>query len=341
MQTTETITLEIRNAIPNGGVDATAKIISMWQLVEGFFTARNFVVEDPYRGQLGEYRISLDAGPLINLMQMAQKTNESFDIYRQMHATDSSIAINSELHITVEALNARTEPYSVYHAASVFIQQLLLAMNLSLPGSCQFLGTRFTGSQAHRFEAQDFDSKAFYDAWLSASEHGWPKLQELEFEKVWQWFEKAGTSERNTAITTINKVLIDMLKIAQQRYRYGARTAMLVGNQLEMLVGTSDDHDMRHLRERVSLILGRPPESADCFKELYRLREALFKGEHPVRRPALVYHNADEEIMQQLAQHNSGVEKALAVVLSLLQDLVQSNSDGYQFSEQMQRRTQD
>ncbi|WP_020410117.1 hypothetical protein [Hahella ganghwensis] len=341
MQTTETITIEIHNAIPNGGIDATGKIISLWQLVDGYFTDRKFVVEDPYRGQLGEYRISLDAKALINLMQTARDNNESFDIYRQMHAADSSVAINSELHMTVEALNSRTEPYSMYHAASVFIQQLLLGMNLALPGSCQFLDTRFAGPHAHRFEAQDFDSKAFSDAMLSATEHGWPKLHELSFETVWGWFERAGTSERNTAITTINKVLIDMLKIAQQRYRYGARTAMLVGNQLEMLVGTSDDADMQHLRERVSLILGRPPESADCFKELYRLREALFKGEHPVRRPALVYHNADEEIMQQLAQHNSGVEKALAVVLSLLQDLVQNDADGYQFSEHMQRKGQD
>ncbi len=338
MQTTETINLDIHNAIPRGGAEASAKILALWQFVDGYFDASLFRVEDPYRGQTGEYSISLDASALISLMQNACSSSESFDHFRQQHAADSSVAISSVLRITVEALNARTEPYSVYHAASVFIQQLLLGMNLTLPGSCQFLGSRFSGAQAHRFEAQDFDSMAFYDAQLSASEHQWPALSELEFDQVWRWLEGAGTSERNTAITTINKVLIDMLKIAQQRYRYGARTAMLIGNQLEMLMGTQNDRDMQHLRERVSLILGRPPEAADCFKELYRLREALFLGDHPVRRPALVFHNADEEIMQQLAQHNSGVEKALAVVISLLQDLIKSGSEGYQFSEQMMRK---
>ena len=338
MQTTETINLEIHNAIPRGGAEASAKILAMWQFVDGYFIARRFLVEDPYRGQLGEYRISLDAAALTALMQTACSSAGSFDQYRQQHAADSSVTLSSSLTFTVEALNAKTEPYSVYHAASVFMQQLLLGMNLALPGSCQFLGTKFSGTQAHRFEAQDFDSMAFYDAQLSAGEHHWPKITQLDFDKVWSWFETAGTSERNTAITTINKVLIDMLKISQQRYRYGARTAMLIGNQLEMLVGTQNDRDMQHLRERVSLILGRPPEAADCFKELYRLREALFIGDHPVRRPALVFHNADEEITQQLAQHNSGVEKALAVVIALLQDLVETGSEGYQFNEQMQRK---
>lgn len=338
MQTTEIITIDIHNAIPNGSADTSARIVALWQFIDGFFNARKFVVEDPCRDQLGEYKVSVDASALIGLMQSAVSAAGSFDSCRQQHAADSQVQIGSRLDLTIEALDAKTDLYSMYNTASVFIQQLLLGMNLALPGSCQFLSTDFAGTHAHRFEAQDFDSKAFHDAHLSAIDHGWPSIRQLDFETVWNWFENAGTSERNTAISPINKVVIDLLKIAQQRYRYGARTAMLVANQLEQLVGTRNDEDMQHARERVSLILGRPPEAADCFKELYRLRLALFLGEHPVRRPDLVFHNADEEIMQQLAQHNSGIEKSLAVVLALLQDLILNNAEGYQFSEQMARK---
>ncbi|AZZ95151.1 hypothetical protein EUZ85_01405 [Hahella sp. KA22] len=338
MQSTETIQLEVKNAVPSGGEQETALCIDLWRQIDGFFKDRPFKVEDPYRGKLGEYDISLDASDMVRALQQAKDSSGSFNHYRRKHAEDSSVSLSATLSLKVAARNDLTAPYSIYHTASVFIQQLMLGMNIALPGSCQLLATRFLGEQAHRFEAQDFDSKAFYDANQSAVDHGWPRIGQLNFEKVWDWFEMLGTSHRNTAISTANKVLVDMLKIAQQRYRYGARTAMLVANQLEMLIGARNDEDMQHLRERVSLVLGRPPESADCFKELYRLRHALFLGEHPVRRPTLGYHDADEEIKQQLSQHNSGVEKAIAVVLALVQDLIETQSREYAFTEQMSRR---
>ncbi|WP_369600412.1 hypothetical protein AAIA72_11240 [Hahella sp. SMD15-11] len=337
MQITETIQLEIGNAIPHGTPDETRRAVDLWKEVDGWFDGRPFKVENPISGAPEVFRISLDAAPLIGLMERALNTAGSFDAWRLRHAQDETVPLTGHLNITVEVVEGSEAPYSRYHAAAVFIQTLLLGVNLSQPGACQFLATRFVGKQAHRFEAQDFDSKAFYDGMQSARENGWPKIDSLPFSQVWTWLEQIGASEKNTVIKDINKVLVDMLKIAQQRYRYGARTAMLVANQLEMLMNTKREQDMTHLRDRVSLVLGQPTEAADCFNELHRLREALFHGDHPVRRPALVYHDADEEVRQQLAQHNSGVEKAIAVVLALVQDLIRHRAECYRFSETMSR----
>ncbi|RMF16314.1 MAG: DUF2267 domain-containing protein [Gammaproteobacteria bacterium] len=337
MQTTETIQLEIGNAIPHGTEDETRRAVALWKEVDGWFSNRPFKVENPLNGAPESFNITLDAEPLITLMERIVNEAGSFDAWRLKHAQDETVPIHSRLNITVEVAEASETPYSRYHAAAVFIQTLLLGVNLSQPGACQFLQTRFAGKHAHRFEAQDFDSKAFYDGMQAARENGWPKMENLPFNQVWTWLEQVGVSEKNTVLKDINKVLVDMLKIAQQRYRYGARTAMLVANQLEMLMRCKRETDMTHLRERVILALGQPTEAADCFNELHRLREALFHGDHPVRRPALVYHDADEEVRQQLAQHNSGVEKAIAVVLALLQDLIEHRAETYRFSETLSR----
>jgi hypothetical protein len=333
-----TIPLTVGNIIPKGDTQETAAIIQVWQDAGQYLQQRRFVVENPQTGQLAVFLASLDVSAMLELLQQASRQSGSLDAYRRRHATNPTLPIGATLNLSlehVEQVAAAGSTYLLYHTANVFFQQLMLGINLSCPGACQLLSSRFSDAGAHRYEAQDYDSRAFHDGKCSSLEHTWPPIQKPAFQTVWNWMEAAGTSERNTAITTINKVLIDLLKLARQRDRYGARTALLVANQLELLLGTRADKDLVHARERTGLIMGYPPESADCFKELYRLKQALMNGAHPVKRPALVYHHAEEETLDLIKPHNSGVEKGFALIIALLQTLITHNAQGFQFTESM------
>ncbi|MBK8971123.1 MAG: hypothetical protein IPM37_07030 [Hahellaceae bacterium] len=330
-----TLSLQVDNLIPRGDPEETRAIIELWTSAQAHLQNKPFEVQDPGSGKSLSFTLSLKADAALGLMNAVRSQFGSFNAARRERATHADMTLGAVLAVELAAAPDDTSLLGTYHAASVFFQQLYLALNLALPGACQLLATRFIGEQAHRFESQNFDASAFYDARASALEQTWPPLSTLDFVSVWAWLERTGNCESNTAVTPINKVLIDLLKVGQQQNAQSARTALLVANQIELLLGTHRDEDLRTARQRASLIFGPPPEAADGFKVLFQLRQALFKGAHPVRRPALVYHSPEDETVGLLKPHNSGVERSFAVILALLQQLIKENAQAYRFSESL------
>ena len=336
MATSETIKIIIDDVVPNAGANESNWIVSAWEGLHKHLQAVPFQVEDPYRVELDKFTISVDASAVIALLQTAREGRDGFAHYLQA-AIDEDLPLGAYLAIEISCDNDTLEKYTVYHAVSVLIHQIMLAMNIALPGSCQFIETYFEGDDAELFEAPEFDSTMFTNGWLSAFDAEWPSLKPLKFADVWQWMSVQGTSETDTALRPINKVLFGLLELSQQRNLFEARDALLVAHMLETLVNVEDHSEPDRVRDRIVTILGTPSPQADSFNELYRLKHAMIRGDLPVRRPSLTFHDADEEILQQLEAHNSPIEQALAVLLSVLQDLVANNARGFKFSEQVTR----
>ncbi len=336
MAKTESIKLIIDDVIPNAGANESAWIVSAWEGLDKHLKDLPFQVEDPYRVELDRFSVSVDASEIVALLKKAAAKEGGFVSYLQS-AIDEDLPMGAYLSIDITADLENLEKYTLYHAVNVLMHQIMLAMNIALPGSCQFLETWFEGSDAELFDAPEYDSAMFTNGWLSAFDADWPALKPLKFADVWHWLEKQGTSETDTALRATNKVLFGLLELSQQRHMFEARDALLVAHMLEVLVGAEETEQPSMVRDRIVAILGNPSARADSFNELYRLKHAMIRGDLPVRRPALTFHDADEEILQQLEAHNSPIEQALAVLLGLLQDLVINNANGYQFTEQFNR----
>lgn len=337
MAKSETIKVIVDDVIPNAGENETKWIITAWEGLQEHLQQVPFQVEDPYRAELDNFTVSVDASSVINLLKQAAESKGNFANYLQA-SIDQDLPIGAEIDLRMESDIENLETYTLYHAVSVLMQQIMLAMNISLPGSCQFLETYFEGERAELFETPQFDSLRFTNGWLSAFDADWPVLKPLTFADVWQWLENQATSQTDTAIRPINKVLFGLLELSQPRSQFEAGDALLVSHMLETLMGAESNSRSTVVRDRVVSILGEPSAKADSFNELYRLKDAMINGELPVRRPALVFHDADEEILQQLEAHNSPIEQALAVLLGMLQDLVSQGAKGYKFTEQVTRQ---
>ena len=336
MATSETIKLIIDDVIPNAGDNESAWIVSAWEGLSKHLQSVPFQVEDPYRAELDKFTVSVDVSEVIAILKQAVEVKGGFANYLQA-AIDEDLPMGAVISMTLESDAANMEKYTLYHAVSVLTQQIMLAMNICLPGSCQFLEAYFEGDQSELFETPEFDSEMFTNGWLSAFDSEWPQLKPLKFAEVWQWLTDQATSETDTAIRPINKVLFGLLELCQPRSMFEARDALLMAHMLETLTDAEDNSQSDVVRDRVVSILGEPSPKADSFNELYRLKKAMIRGDLPVRRPALTFHDADEEILQQLEAHNSPIEQALAVLLGMLQDLVINNAKGYKFSEQVTR----
>jgi len=340
MATSVTVSLHIGKALPYGNERDSDQIIALWQDVNGFFDQRSFTSLDGINGKSKAYKISLDASALLERMESAREQAGSFSAWQKAHVQDAAKALDGTLQITVSADGRATTEQEAHEVATVFVQQLVLAMTIIAPGSIQTLGARFNGANAHRYEAQQFDSRLMYGALRTATQNKWPKLTPPSLKQVWTWLERTESSASDIAITDINKALFTLLKVAEQRHEYSARTVLLVLYQLEVLLDCRHQKSPARMRRRAQMALGEMPESADSLGELYEVRYNLFHANAPVHRPPLICHTTADALRQQLGQHNTAVESGTALVIGLLQDLINNNSTAYVFRESLSRKEQ-
>lgn len=335
MSNSRSIQLSVGNALPHGNAAESASVLSLWQHINLSFGKRPFSVACAGRSVPRTYFVSFDAGALLVLMEHALRSG-SFNAWRQDYARDANKSMAVSLALTIATADGPPEEAEAYEVATLFLQQLVVAVNLVQPGACRLSQTMFRGDGGHRYEAQSFDAKLHYGAFRNLRDLGWWQRHNPGFDKVWQWLERAEGSHGYTAIKSLDKVLFTLLKVAEQSNEQSSRTALLVIYQLEMLLDCRSPMDARHLRNRIRLILGDMPEAADCINELYGVRDGLLLGSRPVRRPALIAHDDVAELMEQVNDHNNAVEMGLAVVLVLLRELISHDAQAFVFTESVQ-----
>jgi hypothetical protein len=324
--------IHVDNIIPHADKQGSQEVFSIWKAASHFFNELSYECVSANGLQILSTKIKLDLSGAVEILESALERSGSFDNYRELHSENSDTDVGAILAMTI-GLNdkdARLATEDAYYIASTFQQQLFLTMNLAFPGSCKLIGTRFVGHNAHLYEAQSFDSKLFYDARMCSHQQSWPALQKLDLTSVWAWLNMQGFSRSDIAISSINKVLFNMLKLAQQRHRFGSRSALLATKQFQLLLDTQDE---TRLRNRTSLVLGQIPEASDCFVALLQLRRELFEGHHPVRRPALICHSSYEENREQMSSHNTTIELAATMIVALVQQLIKTEKSKFQFKE--------
>ncbi len=327
-----TIVLNIAKAIPHGNSQDSAAIVALWRTIAAQLGTSKFSAQSSDKAVVKSYEVSMDASALLAVMEKAVSSAGSFDGYREAHGNDASVSLAGSLKFSIAAGGVVLEGMEAYAVATIFLQQLVLASNLVLPGSFQMLGASFSGSGSHLVEAGVADSVIFGGVRNSQKE-GWPRQPALEFAHVWQWLEQTEVSQTHTALKGINKVLLTMLKVAEQRHEYSARTVLLVLFQLEILLDTHTRHDAVLLRKRLRMVLGNIPERADCIKELSGVRNELFVGTQPVHRPPLLTHTVRDELAEQLGQYNMVVINGSAMVFALLRELINRKARTFVFTE--------
>ncbi len=337
MTATATIRLLTGNAIPPGNEEKSRAIIEFWQQVDGFFRHKPFLTCSSAGSEVLPWSVTLEVAPLLHTLKNAHSQSGSFNRHRQGYIETAKQNVEGELVISIASDQQELDETASYQLATNFIQQLVMAAHIACPGALQILQGRFVGAGAHRYEPQQFDARLFYGAERTARDHQWPPLVQLDFEQVWRWLEASEVSQTDTAIKGINKVLFTLLKVAEQRHEYSARTVLLILYQLEILLDCRQFNSLPLLYDRLRLVLGDIPEAANCLKQLHEIRHLLFTGSQPVHPPPLICHTTDSTLQEQLGQHNSVVESGTALVLALLQDLVTHNAHHYRFSEDFSR----
>lgn len=336
MSTSTTIELDIANALPQANPADSARILGLWRQIGSYFSNYGFSAQHRPGARVKLYNLTLDAGGLVQTMELALQQAGSFDMQRKAHGGDRNAKVSGSLLLTVADRTGELQERETYEVANLFLQQLLIAANLVLPGSFQILAAGYIGPGAHLVEAGVADSVIFGGA-RKVLQEGW-KLPALEFAQVWNWLENLELAHSQTAIKAIDKVLLTQLKVAEQRHEYSARTVLLVLFQLELLLDCHARNDASLLRKRLRLLLDAMPESADCIRDLFSVRNELLQGFQPVMRPPLLAHDMQDELHDLLGHHNLTVINAAALVQALLTQLIARGGSDFVFSESVEVR---
>ena len=329
---TKTIEVSIAQPIPNVPASLHSNIIAAWEQADAMLNGVVFKAENPFDDKLEVYRLSMDLSPVVEVLRRAAEHEGGYTKYRQLMREGTASINNTMITIELvpEAASKRTVAY--YHAAAVALQQLYLALNISVPGSCQIVDAKYFGSECSSFDPPSLEATPFIDAYLYSVDAQWPVVGHLDVPEVWGWLNVLETSETEFAIRNINKILFGLLELG---FSHGglANNALLVYLLLELLTDTTDIHNPLQVRSRIALILGNVSKEGDSVLELYRTKNAYIAGERPFRRHALRIHDFEEELMSHLCIHHSPVEEGVAIILALLQKLCANNGAGFSYEE--------
>jgi hypothetical protein len=331
MNTSTTIELVIANALPPANAADSARLFELWREIGNHFHNHAFSAQHCPGKRVKMYNISLDASGLVQTMAQAVQQAGSFDQQRAAHTVDRHAKVSGSLLLTVADRTGALQEREIYEVATLFLQQLVIAANLALPGSFQILAAAYVGPGADLVEAGVADAVIFGEA-RKVLQDGW-QLPTVDFAQVWKWLDGLELSHSHTAIKAIDKILLTQLKVAEQRHEYSARTVLLVLFQLELLLDCHARNDGALLRKRLRMLLHDMPESVDCIRDLFGVRNELLQGFQPVTRPPLLAHDMRDELQEQLGQHNMTVINAAALVHALLVQLVARNGRDFVFSE--------
>ena len=218
-------------------------------------------------------------------MHQAVTENGSFDGLRRAHVNNPAAQVDATLDLDISLVQGELDETEAYGVCLVFLHHLVVAVNLTQPGGIQILNARFEGDHGYRYEPPAVDSRIHYGALRVMLDNNQMSKQSPDLETVWRWLEASEASREHTAVKDINKVLLTMLKVAEARNEYSARTVLLVLYQLELLLGCHNALNPKLLRNRPRMVLGGLPEPMDSISELYEIRHGLLAGNQPVRSP--------------------------------------------------------
>jgi hypothetical protein len=308
-------------------------IITAWEQADSLLSQTPFKVESLSNKKLDTYSLSMDLQEVRGFLATAHAYDGGFTRYQQtlrQSATNIKQPV-IKIELTAEAAPENTIAY--YHAAAVALQQLYLVMNIAVPGSCQFIDAKCLGDEALCFDPPSLDATPFMDAYLYSSNTQWPNLSHMEVAQVWHWLDQLKTSQTETAILAINRVMFGLLELGYSQFGLSDRDANLIYGLLELLTSTEPGKNYTLLRKRTALILGDINDDGQFAHALYQLKKQHNKGERPFRRQALKVHDYSEERLRHLRIHNSPVEEGLAVIVATLQQLCTHLGSGYRFNE--------
>ena len=303
-------------------------IIDLWAQVGSALDHYRFSLDS-----LGTWNVTVDVSDVVAICKAAMVLEESgdataFDARARrwvetgvpaklrivLEAPESSLASDENMHIILNAV----------------WQELFIVLNMCTEGAGHLNRARCLEPESARDLRLGYYGDAIESAWVEAREWGWPKLSQLPFKSVWAWLEQSGFRNCSIASAPVHKALVTFLELAQHESLFEPLEVLLLAQSLETLMVGGSGSIGKMLKNRIHLVLGEPTSHKKWITDFYNLRSRIIHGDYPLVRSGVIQEAESVEYSQKFWRP---LDRAIAVLIGLLQNLIVNNSMGFCFEE--------
>jgi hypothetical protein len=313
-----------------------SEIVRIAPSVDFYFEERKILLTVDWVNTLEGFRYLKEFEQAFHSMPNSKKANEHLNSYK-----------TPEILIEFYVKGAKDEIEEL-GCITNFLYQVFLAVNLSLPGACDFQGALIYPKTPDTETPQKFSSHFPYQIDLcttifeygfdSSVEMKWPLISVIPLTNVWSWLQKVDHLTSSNAETSVQKSLYALLHCCIIPFKPYSDLIELIwfAHAMEALYDTPGDAILKTLRDRVFLLLGEPIENGKKIRKLlnqfYDLRSSFVHGDYEILKPSWLSLGASI-----VAYDQEGGNKAKFLVSSILiatlQKMIINNWSGLLFHE--------
>lgn len=317
--------VDIGNALPMFEIPL-APVIDAWRVAEELFKDCDYL----------ESSITLDVTDILEVLDiLADYSQERADRRSNHRASRGLSPFGSELTIIVRGPAA---PPRFDQLIPRFLENLYLAMNLSVPGSCNLYRTSFKSTRNYERSVWrrrretirlDLAAQPFEGAALFAVERGWPTHQPIDLRRTWKWLNQTGLLALDVGESPWQRAVFTLLRIGNLESQYPDAIFYCV-QSIEALVSEGVPAPASVTKRRVESVLGVPRTHKNWFSDLQRIRSQVAHGTAPLVRLS-GFLNTDPGNATKKSFEN--IDLSVAVLLALLQRLIAKDATRFQITE--------
>jgi hypothetical protein len=222
------------------------------------------------------------------------------------------------------------------HFAELALYDAFICANLAFPGALDLYSARIppSSSELGRPTELKLSSYNFEYWWVESLRGHFPKLKQLPLKAVREWYSLSGLAGRSKAQDGVDRAVFCLFHLCRSdNYIDGL---IWVFHALEALLDTRVGENLSGMYRRITLLIDLSERDKKALKKklkrAYDLRSAFVHGGYDIPHPA---HNevTDPAIGNNYAEGLDLQQFGMALVLSLLQHVVQARTATYHFRE--------
>ena len=273
------------------------------------------------------------------------KTQEDYDVmiqefneYRRL-VSIGLIRTSLEIEFSVHNPPENSSSNSGYVVSALY--QIFLAMNLSVPGSCDFYSAIIYPMQSPNENISDNGTKLLLSGSILeelaelSEELKWAKIHDISVKKTFLWMQRIGLTKDHFASSNTERAIFGMLYSCQQN-DFHPSILIPLAQALEALFNTPEAGISKALRERAFLVLGEPNENRKkiqkAINSFYGYRSKYVHGGVDIPNPmsTMLEDKSVDKIYEELNNHKN---IAMLLLVASLQKLIIEDGDEFIFSE--------
>lgn len=301
--------------------------IEIWKAAERLFSKKSYFHENM------EIGISVDIG-------LITKWYEGF-YERGLHKASGYLENwDGKLIFTVEFLGGDNEKKKNHHYARHFVEKfvydIFIVMNLSLPGSCEFLNLIFgdgSYSQKDRLLLSSYNFENGYLAFLNGNSIA-PKV--IPIEKTFSWYESLGLSVKQKSDSNLESAIFALLHICKSNM--DVTSVVWMFHALEAIYKARVGENFTNLIHRMVFLFGFDDREEKFLKrelrKIYDLRSSFVHGGYKIYHP-MENEQLDSRVSEYRYQEYEACEVGFNLVVLSLQRLIEMEWVGIEPREEI------